>query len=60
MPQNVTLYNLLISCPGDVQAEVRIVNEVVAEFNDMFSVTLGITIQTKHWSKNACFLNEFW
>ena len=53
MPQNVTLYNLLISCPGDVQAEVRIVNEVVAEFNDMFSDTLGITIQTKHWSKNS-------
>lgn len=53
MPKDVTLYKLLISCPGDVKEEIRIVNEVVVEFNDMFSDTLGITILPKHWSKSS-------
>ena len=53
MPQNVTLYTLLISCPGDVKDEVKLIIEAVDEFNDMFSETLGITIQAKHWSKNS-------
>ena len=42
MPKDVTLYKLLISCPGDVKEEIKIVNDVVGEFNDMFSDTLGI------------------
>lgn len=53
MPKDVTLYKLLISCPGDVKEEIKIVNEVVGEFNDMFSDTLGITILPKHWSKSS-------
>lgn len=53
MPQNVTLYTLLISCPGDVKDEVKLILEAVDEFNDMFSEALGITIQAKHWSKNS-------
>lgn len=53
MPQDVTLYKLLISCPGDVKDEIKIINEVVGEFNDMFSDTLGITILPKHWSKSS-------
>lgn len=53
MPQDVTLYKLLISCPGDVKDEIKIINEVVEEFNDMFSDTLGITILAKHWSKSS-------
>lgn len=53
MPKDVTLYKLLISCPSDVQEEIKIVNEVVGEFNDMFSDTLGISILPKHWRKSS-------
>lgn len=53
MPKDVTLYKLLISCPGDVKEELKIIDEVVGEFNDMFSDTLGVTILPKHWSKSS-------
>ena len=29
MPKNVLQYNMLISCPGDVQDEVNIIEKVV-------------------------------
>ena len=53
MPKNVDLYNLLISCPGDVTSEIKIINEVVNDFNDRFSEALGVLLKTKHWSKNS-------
>ena len=53
MPKNVDLYNLLISCPGDVTSEIKIINEVVSDFNDRFSEALGVLLKTKHWSKNS-------
>lgn len=53
MPQNVTQYNLLISCPGDIKEEIEVINRTVQKFNDQFSDTLGISIRTRHWSKNS-------
>lgn len=53
MPRNVTQYDLLISCPGDIKDEIPLINKAVEEFNSLFSDTLGISIRTKHWSKNA-------
>lgn len=53
MPQNVTQYDLLISCPGDIKEEIEIINRTVQKFNDQFSDTLGISIRTRHWSKNS-------
>ena len=53
MPQNVTLYNLLISCPGDVKEEVTLIESSVDEFNEYYADTLGITIKTRHWSKSS-------
>lgn len=53
MAQNVTLYNLLISCPGDVTEEVKMIESAVKEFNELYSETLGITIKTRHWSKSS-------
>ena len=35
MAQNVTLYNLLISCPGDVKEEVALIESAVDEFNEL-------------------------
>jgi len=53
MAQSVTLYNLLISCPGDVRDEVKIIESSVEEFNELYAEPLGITIKTRHWSKSS-------
>lgn len=53
MPQYVTQYDLLISCPGDITEEIEVINRTVQKFNDQFSDTLGISIRTRHWSKNS-------
>lgn len=53
MAQSVTLYNLLISCPGDVRDEVTLIETAVDEFNELYADPLGITIKTRHWSKSS-------
>ncbi len=53
MAQNVTLYNLLISCPSDIKAEVTLIESAVDEFNELYADPLGITIKTRHWSKSS-------
>ena len=53
MAQSVTLYNLLISCPGDVKDEVAIIESAVEEFNELYAEPLGITIKTRHWGKSS-------
>jgi len=53
MPTNITQYELLISCPGDVKKEVELIKEVVHKFNSEFSKTLGIMIQERHWVKDS-------
>ena len=37
MAQNVTLYNLLISCPGDIKEEVTLIESAVDEFNELYA-----------------------
>ena len=53
MPKSITQYDLLISCPGDITDEVSIIEDVVADFNQQFTKPLGISIQTRHWSKSS-------
>ena len=53
MPQNVTQYDLLISCPGDIVDELEIIENVVNRFNQQFTDILGISIRVKHWSKSG-------
>lgn len=53
MAQSVTLYNLLISCPGDVKDEVTLIKTAVDEFNELYAEPLGVTIKTRHWSKSS-------
>ena len=38
MAQNVTLYNLLISCPGDIKEEVALIESAVEEFNELIEM----------------------
>ena len=53
MPKSITQYSLLISCPGDIQSEITVIEKVVAAFNERYSDHLGISILTKHWHKSS-------
>ena len=53
MPTNVTRYQLLISCPGDIKDEVQIIKDAVNKFNSSLTDTLDIMLQVRHWEKDA-------
>lgn len=53
MPDNIIRYKLLISCPGDVQEEISIIENCVNRFNDAFEDSEGISIKPIHWSKDS-------
>lgn len=53
MPKRVIQYNLLISCPSDVEEELEVINKVVEDFNIRYEDTLGIRVSAKHWSKHS-------
>ena len=53
MSRNIREYDLLISCPGDIQNEVELVEKVVADFNERYSSILGISIHPKYWYKSS-------
>lgn len=53
MPKKVIQYDLLISCPGDIEEEINIIKDAVLQFNTQFSDALGISIRTKYWRKNS-------
>ncbi len=44
MPKAVTQYDLLISCPGDIQSELEIIKKCVDDFNNRFTDVCGISI----------------
>lgn len=53
MPNNITMYNLLVSCPGDVKEAVDRIDEVIESFNQRYNDTLGIGICKKYWKTSA-------
>lgn len=54
MPKmGITVYSLLISCPGDVEEEIGIIRDVVDNFNRMFGEINNIQIAVKHWYTDA-------
>lgn len=54
MPRiGITVYDLLISCPGDVSDYVNIVNECVDGFNRTLGDINNAKIEAKHWSTDS-------
>ena len=53
MPQNIIQYKLLISCPSDIQDEIRIIRDVIKQFNEQYTDVLGIEVKEKHWSTDS-------
>lgn len=53
MPKNVIQYDLLISCPGDVQKEKEIIWKAVSRFNELYSDVLNISIRPRDWKHSS-------
>lgn len=54
MPRmGITAYDLLISCPGDVNKFIHVIRECVESFNKTFGVINNCEIVTKHWSTDS-------
>lgn len=51
--EGVTIYTLLISCPGDVTNYIEKIKESVESFNSTFGDFNNIQVVTKHWSTNS-------
>ena len=52
MAQNVTLYNLLVSCPGDVKSEVALIESAVDEFNELYDLVRSGQIKSIRIGRN--------
>ena len=53
MSKNVTQYDLLISCPGDVCDELEVIRESIERFNELYTDTLGIAIRPRYWKNSS-------
>ena len=49
MANRVTQYDLLVSCPGDIDEEIDVIKESVEKFNQLFSDVIGISIRIQYW-----------
>ena len=46
------LFNLLISCPGDIKEELVLIKKAIENFNELYA-DQGIMIQPRYWAKSA-------
>lgn len=53
MPKQLLQYDLLISCPGDVQSETIIIRECISKFNKTIGTNRGYIVSEKHWSTHS-------
>lgn len=53
MAKTVTQFDLLISCPSDVKAELDIIKDTVENFNRMYGAANNASIVPKHWSTDS-------
>jgi len=53
MPSKVTVYDLLISCPGDVGDAITVIDDVVEAFNQKYNTILNLGIRTRYWKKSS-------
>ena len=53
MPNNIIVYDWLISCPADVAEYVDMLEKEVLHFNNFFGRSNNIIVRTRHWSKDS-------
>lgn len=53
MAKKVTVYDIVLSCPGDVIEEKNIIEDQIKFFNRTVGEKLGIRLDLKHWSTDS-------
>lgn len=53
MAKLITEYEILISCPGDVDNTVPLIENVLQRFNNTYTDVLAIRLNPKHWSTSS-------
>lgn len=53
MPTNITKYDIVLSCPTDVEVEKEIIQNVIEDFNKTIGNNLNIILNLKHWSTDS-------
>lgn len=53
MPNSITVYDLLISCPSDVSKYVDILEKEVLHFNNFFGRFNNVIVRVRHWSRDS-------
>lgn len=53
MPTEITRYDIVLSCPTDVEVEKEIIQSVIEDFNRTIGNNLNITLNLKHWSTDS-------
>lgn len=53
MPSNITVYDLLISCPSDVSEYVDMLEKEIIRFNNFYGRSNNIIVRSRHWSKDS-------
>ena len=53
MSRNVTEYDILISCPGDIEHVIPLIRDTFDTFNSQYSEVLGLRLKSKHWSDSS-------
>ncbi len=57
MPLNYTHYNVVVSCPSDMNSSRSIVEETVRKANEQYGTLLNCHLEVKYWSKDVLFTN---
>lgn len=50
MPRTTITYDIVLSCPTDVDTEKAVIENVINDFNRTIGTNLGINLNLKHWS----------
>ena len=53
MPRNTNVYDIVLSCPTDVQDEIEVIENVLKDFNKTIGMGLGATLNLKHWTTDS-------
>lgn len=53
MPRSTTVYDLLVSCPSDVDEAVDFIKNTIEDFNRGLGRVNNISVQIKHWRTDS-------
>lgn len=53
MSKEMKIYDLLISCPGDIESSVELLKDKVDNFNKLFGRHNNIFVQTRYWKDDV-------